>query len=463
MKTMYTVSVGTTPTENVIKKAVEYHQKQLKTLDNLQRYYEGNHPILARQKKSRYKNNKLVINHAEYITDTFVNYLLGNPVEYKIEHKDKEKEVDGTLIFDEYDKQEIADLDLELGTDVSIYGRAYEYIYANEENEVRSGRISPKNCVIVYDDTMNHNKLFALIYDKAEEGSTIKQTESGYEQEIKIKNLRVVTDSEVLTFTDDLKDNESEEHSFGKVPVIEYRNNSYSKGDFQSVLSLIDAYNTIQSDRVNDKEQLVEAVLVLYGFTLTDEILAKLKESRVLQAPKKKDGTSAEYLEKSLDETGIEMLRKVIEQDIHKISKTPNMSDDNFVGNASGVAIKYKLLPFEWATNAKERYFTKGLKERLYLYSKYLNTLDKKQSLVEPHIVTTVFKRSLPQNDFETSQMANNLLDMVSRKTLLSQLSFVEDAGLEVNKYNEERDARVKQLSPQFASGFANESEEEDE
>ena len=69
-----------------------------------------------------------------------------------------------------------------------------------------------------------------------------------------------------------------------------------------------------------------------------------------------------------LQENDVDVLRKNLESDIHKISMVPNMSDENFVGNASGVAIKYKLLAFEQMTKNKERYMEKGLKERFKLF-----------------------------------------------------------------------------------------------
>lgn len=43
--------------------------------------------------------------------------------------------------------------------------------------------------------------------------------------------------------------------------------------------------------------------------------------------------------------------------------------------------------------------------------------------------VDVVFNRNLPTNDYETSQMINNLTDLVDRKNLISQLRFIKDAS----------------------------------
>lgn len=52
-----------------------------------------------------------------------------------------------------------------------------------------------------------------------------------------------------------------QQHYFGAVPVTEFWNNEEQQGDFEQQISLIDAYNVLMSDRVNDKEQLVDAIL----------------------------------------------------------------------------------------------------------------------------------------------------------------------------------------------------------
>lgn len=59
------------------------------------------------------------------------------------------------------------------------------------------------------------------------------------------------------------------------------------------------------------------------------------------------DTAKAEYLTRTFDENGVEILKKAIEQDIHKFSHIPCMSDESFGGNVSGVAMEFKLLGME--------------------------------------------------------------------------------------------------------------------
>lgn len=411
---MYTLPKDTKITNSILNDVIQYNERYKDRFKMLEDYYLGKHKILERTKEDRLKNNKVMINHAKYITDTNVGYLLGNPVDYQVSN-----DHDIEPVLDAYKKQTINDLDTEIAKDVSIHGIQREYIYVNENSEPRSCEVDNKNSIIVYDDTVEHNKLFGLIYRPIYKGDTFKYWDIIYCDKKEIKNYKSYTKSLNQVGT-------TQPHKFGDVPIIEYKNNPEILGDFEPVLSLIDAYNLLQSDRVNDKEQLVDAILLFYGMEFDDKDAEMLKTSRMISNIPEEG--KVEYLVKTLQEGDVDILRQNIENDIHKISMVPNMSDENFIGNSSGVAIRYKLLAFEQNIKNKERYMEKGLMERFRLYNNYLNAISKME-IVPTEEVDAVFTRNLPSNDYETSQMINNLSDLVDNETLISQLSFVKDAS----------------------------------
>ena len=437
---MYTLSKDTKITNEVLNRVIQYNDSKAERYKALTDYYMGNHSIFQRTKENDgLKNNKVMTNHAKYITDMAVGYLLGNPVDYQATDG-----YDIEPVIDAYAKQTINDLDSEIAKDVSIYGIQREYVYVNEDAEPKSCEIDNENSIIVYDDTVEHNKLFGIIYRPIYEGETFKYYDIIYCDKKEIISYH--STDKVLR-----KMGEAKPHMFGDVPMIEYKNNPELIGDFEPVISLIDAYNMLQSDRVNDKEQLVDAILCLYGMDFDDGQAEMLKVSRML-ANIPADGR-VEYLVKQLNENEVDILRQNLETDIHKISMVPNMSDENFVGNASGVAIKYKLLAFEQMTKNKERYMEKGLKERFKLYNNFLVANSKMQEIPLEE-VDAVFKRNLPQNDFEISQMINNLSDLVDSETLLAQLSFIKDPSdiIEAKKVEDEEN----QPTDPYANAFMN-------
>ena len=426
---MYTLPKDTKITHTILNDVIAYNERNKTRFDELENYYFGKHDIIGREKDDRLRNNKVVVNHAKYITDTNVGYLLGNPVDYQAS-----EEFDIEPLLDAYKRQTINDLDSEIAKDVSIFGMQYEYIYANEKAEPKSCEVDNRNAIIVYDDTVEHNKLFGLIYRPVYKGKTFNYWEIIYVD----KKVKRVYKSYSKSLQQEGKD---EPHAFGDVPLVCYKNNPELMGDYEPVLSLIDAYNLLQSDRINDKEQLVDAILLFYGVDFDDGQAEMLQESRMLSNIPA--DARVEYLTKTLQEGDVDILRKSIETDIHKISMVPNMSDANFVGNASGVAIRYKLLAFEQNIKNKERYMEKGLMERFKLYNNFLFTQSKMEE-VPVEEVDAVFKRNLPSNDFEISQMINNLADYVDAETLISQLSFIKDASEIVELKAKEEESKPK-------------------
>ncbi|MBR2556308.1 MAG: phage portal protein, partial [Aeriscardovia sp.] len=356
---MYQVNKDTPLDAKLIKKAIDYNEKRRTRFDTLDDYYMGKQAITTREKVETLMNNKLVTNHAKYITDMMVGYLLGNPVDYQVNDG-----INIQPVLDAYKRQTMENTDVEIAKECSIFGIKYEYIYADEEANPCSVTLDVRNTIMIYDDTLVHNELYAINYRPIYKNPEDKEPDH--------YDVIVATDKEIIKYElagngGNAKEIDREQHAFGAVPIIEYDNNKEYSGDFESVISLIDAYNLIQSDRVNDREQLVDAILCFYGMKFDADQMADLKEKRALSNIPT-DG-KVEYLTKAINEGDVDVLRKTIEKDIHKISMVPDMSDEKFAGDSSGVAIRYKLLAFEQAVKNKERFFEKGLMKRFELYS----------------------------------------------------------------------------------------------
>lgn len=226
------------------------------------------------------------------------------------------------------------------------------------------------------------------------------------------------------------------EHYFGAVPLVEYINNTERQGDFEQLIPIMDAYNLLMSDRVNDKEQFVDSFLFLNNIEVDSEQQKKLRHEKILMAMD--PDADAKYLSKVLSESDMKILRDDLKEDIHRFAMVPDMTDVNFSGNLSGVAIRYKLLTFEQHIKAKESYFTEGLKKRFALYNAVLE-FRRLMAEVPVHRVDVIFTHNLPSNNYEVSQMINNLNTLVTQETLLAQLDFVGDPKEEAALAREEQ------------------------
>ena len=433
------------PDKRIIRQLISKHISKVGDLKKNMAYYQGKHKILEDAKRE----NRLVCNHAKDISDTASSYFIGNPVTYKSDADIKD-------LTDSLETAGADETDGDNGLDLSIYGLAYEYVYVKEnENNLLTKNLSPENTFMVKDDSIEENELFAVYY-------YVRKDDSGtgpehyiatvltpnYKYELDIQN------NEVPQLTTELP----VPHYLGEIPIIEYLNNKLAIGDFELQIPLIDAYNALMSDRITDKEQFIDAILAIYGTLLSDEdepgteeedqnikkVKERLKKYKVLEMP---DTAKAEYLTRTFDESGVEILKKAIEQDIHKFSHIPCMSDESFGGNVSGVAMEFKLLGMENITKIKTRYYRKGLRKRIRIFCNYLALHGKS---VDPAGITMTFTRALPKNLLEISQIVANLWGKVSRKTLLSQVPFVDDVDEELKALDEETEENLKRQQEVF-------------
>lgn len=441
----------------MIVSCIKEHQNTKSRFDELEAYYLGKHPILARSKNAQHglPNNRLVANHAKYITDIAVGYMIGDPVKYEGTNFDEIKKV--------YDQIDIVSHDAELAKDLSIFGEGRELYYMTSDDVPipKATALDPRQTFLVVDDTVEYKSLFGVhFYEKRDIDNAIV----GYYVNVYSENT--ITQYE----TTDLNNNqtfkllrEPQTHYFGGVPIVEFWNNEERQGDYEQQISLIDAYNVLMSDRVNDKEQLVDALLAISGgATLGDtmseatETAKKIKELKILELPL---GADAKWLTKNLTESDVEVLRDAIREDIHQFAMVPNLTDENFAANASGVAMKYKLLGLEQLAKIKERYFIQGLRERLKLFA---NVLKVKGKAVDVSDVKITMTRNLPANDVEIANMISQLSSSVPNETLIGQLSFIDDPAEETKKLDAQKDAEAKRVKETYDMPFGDVKEDEE-
>lgn len=433
---------GSIPIE-LLSKCLEDHKGLINRYELLNNYYDGNHEILNRVfDNENIPNNKIVCNHAQYISDMATGYVFGIPILYTGEGSE---EINN--IFTEIDEDSHNN---ELALDISILGVGYELLYMNDEEVPypELAAVSPLNSFLVVDNTVKEKPMFGVSYN----------ARLDIDNQIKGYDVNVYTDKEVIHYffvhLNSKAPNEEERnpHYFNGIPLIEYKNNKKLMGDFEGVRTLIDAYNKLQSDRVNDKEQLVDAFLLIVGQSLGDtkdevsETVKYLMENKIIELDEKGD---ARWLVKQLNEEQTEILKKSLKDDIHEFSKVPCLTDENFVGNASGIAMKYKLLGFEQLGKTKERYFKKGLRQRLKLMSNIENIRAKH---IDSSKIDIIMKRSLPVDEELLARISQETSDLLSWETRVQRFDSEIDVEEERKKLDEDKKKSIEENQKAFGS-----------
>jgi SPP1 family phage portal protein len=413
----------------VIRYLIENAERAVERYERLNRYYLGFHDNLRR--KPEVDEVQVAVNYAKYVVDIGMGYYLGEPIKYNANQWRQSPdtgelsstgEIDIAPLIDCYDRQHISETDAQLGKGIGIFGDCLELCYASTDDKPypRSAYIDPRCGILVCDSTVEHNKLFGMVWERRETVNRQKyyfctiytdQTEKDYRSD----DLKTAVFHQV---------GETREHFFGEVPVIAYENNNERQGDFEQILPLIDGYDQLMSSRLTDKKKFVDALLVFYGMSLREGDEERLVREKFIDgAPL---DAKAEYIQKTFDESSVQVLADALVREMHKMTLTVDMSDEKFAGNASGQALKLKLLTMNLMVRNKIRRMEKGLKERFRLYNQWLVT-NGAMSPVEVTDIDVVFTLATPINEEDVVDLVTKLQGIVDDETLLSQLWFIRD------------------------------------
>lgn len=71
-------------------------------------------------------------------------------------------------------------------------------------------------------------------------------------------------------------------HTYGGIPIVEYPNNHERISDIELVISMLDAINNMQSNRMDGIEQFVQSWIKFVNCNVDEEEFAKMKMNHAL-------------------------------------------------------------------------------------------------------------------------------------------------------------------------------------
>ena len=229
---------------------------ELARLTKLGDYYAGRHGILDGARDATKPDNRLVNNFCRSITDCTVGYFLGVPITYT---SDDSETLGRVTRISSYNDESF--VNSALARDMSVYGRAAEILWLDEDRVPRFSAVDPTSVIPVEGDTLDGEIEAAIrLYVPKWGTDTLAEVYTADAVETyKLAGSGASGDAYALEKLGE------REHFFGAVPVNVYRNNRDMTGDFEPVLTLVDAYNTLQSASVNDFELFADSYLVISG------------------------------------------------------------------------------------------------------------------------------------------------------------------------------------------------------
>lgn len=420
---LYQEDITNLTPDRIMKFIFHHHEYQLPRLKKLDRYYKGQNEGILQPQSRRIETGKsdhrAVHSFGKYIADFQTAYSVGNPVNVKLDEDDQR--LDQITRVNDLDA-----LNYDLFLDMTRYGRAYEYVYYGSDSIEHCVRLDPLDTFVIYSLDVDPQPIMAVRYHSVElvdeNNKTIidiipetwTATEHDVYKPTTVGGAMYLDHSEIIRV----------------FPVVEYDNNRFRTGDFEHVISLIDLYDSAQSDTANYMTDLNDALLVITGDidalfngstllsgvdpndpeamkTLAKDKLELIKEQKDanmlllksrMTANGQQTSVDAKYINKEYDVSGTEAYKKRVADDIHKFSHTPDLTDSNFAANVSGVAMKYKLLGTVELAAIKRRMFEKSLYQRYSI----IYALDQSVSggmKTDPNTIQFTFRDNLPTDD----------------------------------------------------------------
>lgn len=399
----------------------------------LQKYYDyylGKQAILTKTYSDDSKAcSHIVKNYCYSIVNNYNGYITGIPIQYS-------SDTDITELLDIFNYNDYENEDSQWLRNALIYGIGYELCYLDEEKKERFKALDPREVIPIYDDSLEQKLLYVIRFYEIP-SYDIASSSADYRVEV-YTDLGVSIYRSNSTFSS-FTLLEQFPHYFQQVPVSEFPLNDERASIFDKVISLQDAYNELLSSEVDDFSSFVDAYLVLKGTSIAEEDIPLMRENRVLVMD---EDDSAEYLTKNISDTQIQNMLQNINDSIHVISNSPDFNDEKFLAT-SGIAMKYKLVGFENTSASIVSNFIKAIQKRIELLYAVMGVI-KGDAFAD---VKIRFTRNLPQDDSTILTLVNGLRGLVSDKTLLSMIPYVEDPDAELEAINAQKAAYIDMYS----------------
>lgn len=359
----------------------------------------------------------------------------------------------------------------EMGEAQSKYGVGVELLYTdrNLKNEKETipyfCSVNPAEVILFYSMNLYEKLIGAIRFYVVSEDE--KKDEKKYKVEVYYRDK--IVEYEMIEKSQQQKTIQIKKeypNFFFDIPFVVYKNNTEYHADYEGVKTLMDSYDIMMSDSINEIQRFANAYLVLKNYIAFDNTddnegegaLEKLKTTRIFQFMGTDGG--AEFLTKSIPSEFFNSVKDSLREDIQYHSHIPDFRSKNFE-SASGKALLYSLFDFENLCSDKQALFEVGLKKRIELINNFL-----KIKAIDSSEINIRFIRNLPldvqDKVLQFVQLAGT--DKLSDEDLLNILprDILPNVEEALNRLKEKKEEESKKFDLDNFD-FENEEQEKEE
>lgn len=326
-------------------------------------YKNGDQPVLYRVKTVRDDIvNVVVENHAWEIVRFKNAQTYGEPVQYISTSKD-EKVSEAVDMLNRLAK--VAGKrrkDVDSGEWTSAVGTGFKAIQRTNDPDIpfRIVAPTPMNTFVIY--SQETDEALAAVQELKDAEKKNYYLVFTPTHEFRIQNSQLIP----LEMNADGVVVYSRLHAFGGIPIIEYPNNQSRISDIELVISMLDAVNTMQSNRMDGIEQFVQSWIKFVNCDIDEDTFAKMKMMGALVV-KSNNGSEnkadVDVMSQELNQSQAQVAKEDLFDNILTIEAIPNR-EGNTGGDTQGAVQLRNGWDFsKQAAKLKDAYIEEGDKK----------------------------------------------------------------------------------------------------
>lgn len=429
----------------VLRKALITHWSNKADMEYLYAYYKGRQPVLNRKKEVRPEiKNTVVENRANEIVSFKVGYLMGEPIQY-VSRSDNKSVADKITTLNGYClSEDKAAKDKELADWFHICGTAYRMVLPDSVFEKESDEapfeiytLDPRFAFVVYANSIGEPPVMGVKYIKRSDDAVI------YSIYTKDRYFEVENQSMIVR---------EEAQSLG-IPIIEYPANNARLGAFEIVLPLLDAINTVDSNRLDGVEQFVQALMLFHNVDISGDDFSKLRDEGAIKFKDIDPQYKAEikYLTSELNQSQTQTLVDHLYNTVLTICGMPNRNGGSSTSDTgSAVIMRDGWSAAEARAKDSELMFKLSEKEFLKLVLHIcsdLSDLELKLSNVEVRFTRRNYENIAQKATVLTTMLSNPKIAPVLAFTHCGMFSDPQLAYRMSMDYAEEQEKKAAELA----------------
>lgn len=434
----------------MIKELYKSYQKKVNDFNKIYDYYKGETDAILSYTTTDRSNLKVNCNYLKKFVKEEASYSVGNAISYASKSGNDEIVQAIDLVGENFKENH----DIDTFRNMVLFSIIYEVYFLDKWNCLQVKTIRPNEGYHKLDNEGNL-EAFIQVYNRTElvNGEEKIITYLDNYTDTTIEMYKVVDDNIILL--------ETKPHYFGEIPVgVATISEEMDKDTiYNDIKGLQDALETNLSDIANEISDFRNAYLVLTGITLEEEDAKNMKANGIIEMPVAEG--KAEWLIKNINDTFIQNTISTLKAQIYELTSHINHNDAEQMSNASGVALKSRLISLTQRCKLNEGAFRELLKTRLRIMFTYLAI--KENKAYDWKDITIKFTPLIPGDDNSIADLIQKLDGKLSAETGLQLLSFVENGQQEYEKAQKEINENTELPFADEPSFNANNELEEEE